>query len=646
MGERVGSMFFQSPRTKQHQAVGVVAVSPRKQGRAWLFSSLLLAIAGLAAGSTVAIAQGAASVPAESKAHRDYGYIAMKDGVKLAYVVWRPTKEGRYPVLLRYTAYYESALTLAQVKEYVDAGYAVVGANIRGSGCSEGENFVPFLANEGPDGAQIVEWAGVQSWSTGNVGMIGQSYASDVQWLVGAEQPSHLKALSIAGSSASDYRDWLMLGGQFHQSMVGDWALLTQERMARVGAERRIKEWGDKKCVAILAKQKPHDFFYEAQQHPLQDEWWEAPGRGKERVATRITVPTMLTAGLQDDATNPAAAARGFAHLLPKVTHKRLVYTNGGHDASYTGPIVQETIRWMDRWVKGINNGVDKELPVKLFWESRIPGADFSDDYYVPVAQLARAVPGWTTTYANWPVPNLERTTFYLTNDAQLSLAQPTPSPDQGARSYLYPTGTELPGSNKSFALAPEPIGSLSYRTDPMTADMALLGNPEVTLYFSSEKIDTDFMVTLKDIGPEGNSLYLTRGFLRASMREIDPARTWPDEVNQSFRKVDELTPGKIYEARFSLWTVGHVVRQGHRLEMSILAPNDIPSRHQGATPVGGPSVNKVFHSAQYASRLILPIVPGEKAQAPAPACGVLWYQPCRKASSSVADWSGGFVRK
>lgn len=153
-------------------------------------------------------------------------------------------------------------------------------------------------------------------------------------------------------------------------------------------------------------------------------------------------------------------------------------------------------------------------------------------------------------------------------------------------------------------------------------------------------------MATLKDVDPEGNTLYLTRGFLRASLREIDPARTWSDEVNQSFRKIEKLTPGKIYEARFSFWTMAHVVRQGHRLELSILAPSDIPSPNMGATPIGGSSVNKVFHSTQYPSRLVLPIVPGEKAQAPAPACGTLWYQPCRKASPSAENWSGGFVRR
>lgn len=636
----------ESKEFRSFQPENVVAFHRQKQRGIELLFASILAVSTWTVGVEDAFAQErTGSGLNEENAHRELGYVLMKDGVRLAYVVWRPRTEGRFPVLLQYTAYAESALTFSQVKPYLDAGYAVVGANIRGSGCSEGDGFVPFLPNEGPDGAQIVQWAGRQTWSTGNVGMVGNSYSGDTQWLVAAERPSHLRALAIAGSSASDYRDWLMVGGMFHVG-IGSWGLVSQERSAQAGAERRIK-WGDKECERVTATRKTHDWYYQVRQHPLQDDWWEQTGLSKEHVAPLITVPTMLTAGLQDDATNPAAASRGFAHLLPNVKHKRIVYTNGGHSSAAFPTMVQERIRWMDRWVKGVRNGIDKEPPVKILWETRIPNADFSRGYGVSSEEIRQATPGWTTTYESWPPPNLRPTTFYLARDAKLNRAPPETSLDEGVRSYFYPAGTELVGSNQQFALAPESMGTLSYRTDPMAADMALLGNPEITLHFSSEQSDTDFMVTLKDVDPEGNTLYLTRGFLRASLREIDEQRTWPDEVNQSYRKVEKLEPGKIYEARFSLWTVGHVVRQGHRLELSVLAPNPIPSpSYLGSTPVGAPSVNRVYHSPRYPSKLMLPVVPGEKAQAPMPACGTLWFQPCRKASPSPEDWRGGFVRK
>lgn len=584
------------------------------------------------------------SVLAEGDVYREHGYLQVQDGTRLAYVVWRPSEEGRYPVLLVYSVYGDSGMSFERARHYLDAGYAVVGADARGTGCSEG-NAAPFGPHEGPDGAEIVHWAGVQPWSTGNVGMAGTSNPSNMQWLVAAEQPPHLKALCIAGGSTSNYRDVFYQGGMFQEYYTGHWALVSQQQSGRDGAERRIKEWGDKEGEQILASRKPHDFYYQVRQHPLQDEWWEQNGPSKEHLAHLITIPTMLIAGFQDLDPSPATPGRAFAHLLPNVEHKKLVYTNGGHHAVDLAPVAAERMRWMDHWLKGEDNGVDSEPPVTVFWETQIPGSDFAQNYDLPADQLIHAKTGWATTYSAWPVPHLQRTPLYLTGDAKLSPTQPAPGAEQVTRSYIYPTGTELIGSNIHFATAPAPSGSLNYRTDPMAADTALLGNPEASFHFSSEGTDTDFMVTLKDIDPDGNTLYLSHGYLRASMRAIDPARTWPDEITQSYRQVEKLEPGEIYELRFSLKTIGHVVRQGHRLEMSILAPNQIPSPALGSTPIGGPSVNNVYHSLEFPSKLVLPIVPGEKAQAPAPACGTLWNQPCRKAPASQDNWQGGFTR-
>ena len=462
----------------------------------------------------------------EQDVYREYGYVPMKDGVRLAYSAWRPKKEGRYPTLFQYSAYADDSIPFSQAKPYLEAGYAYLGANVRGSGCSEGADFVPFTPTEGKDGAQIVEWAAAQPWSTGNVGMVGNSYSGSIQYAVAAEHPPHLKALSAAGSNTSRYRDWLMIGGMFHQGNTGTWGLVGNN--PRTGDDRRVKEWGDSECAAIIAKQKPMDWYWLVRQHPLQDEWWEVTGLSHEHVAGEITVPTQVIAGWQDEATAPNAASRLFAHLLTKVTHKKLVYTNGGHGAVGLAPVHKERIRWMDHWLKGENNGVDTEPPVTVFWEVQRPSGDST-----------KAVPNWTTTYPNWPPPNLQRSTLYLTADAMLSREQPAARPDQGVRSYLYPAGTELIGNNTTFAVPPYPSGSLNYRTEPMSADLALLGNPEVTFYFSSEQKDTDFMVTLKDVDLSGNTLYLTKGLLRASLRAIDPARSWPDEVTQSFRKAN-----------------------------------------------------------------------------------------------------------
>ncbi|WP_456761235.1 CocE/NonD family hydrolase [Bradyrhizobium sp. USDA 4011] len=276
--------------------------------------------------------------------------------------------------------------------------------------------------------------------------------------------------------------------------------------------------------------------------------------------------PTLLISGLQDDQTeNASSNGFAFAHLLPNVKNKRLIVTNGGHPAAKLAPVAAETIRWFDHWLKGIDNGVDKEA-VTVFWETQIPGVDFSKHYQISPEESSRAVPAWTSTYADWPIPNLKHIAFYLTGDAKLSTS--ISQSERKERKYLYPAGTELVGSNLQFALVPTPRGSLQYRTDPMADDMTLLGNPAIDLYFSAALTDTDFMLTLKDIAPDGRTTYLTRGFLRAPLREVDEARSKPDRIIQSFRKQEKLQPGEINEARFSLQQVGHVVRKGHRIEL------------------------------------------------------------------------------
>jgi predicted acyl esterase len=163
-----------------------------------------------------------------------------------------------------------------------------------------------------------------------------------------------------------------------------------------------------------------------------------------------------------------------------------------------------------------------------------------------------------------------------------------------------------------------------------MTSDVAVLGSPQMTLFFSSDQTDTDFMFVLKDIDPSGNVLFLQRTVLRASLRAVDRELSTPDEVIQSFIQMESLAPGEIHEATLSLSALGHVVRAGHRLELSILAPSPIPNPVWGFVPVSSPSINRIYHGDSRPSQLRLPVAPGETARKPAPAPGALRNQPCR----------------
>ena len=599
----------------------------------------LVALFALPAASQAAVKQAAVKEAGLTEADvvRDISYVTTKDGTRIAYISYRP-KSGRYPTVFEYTGYTTSATPFEVAKPWLDAGYAFVGANVTGTGCSTGVMDQWLVRIEGVHGAEVVEWIAKQPWSDGNIGMVGYSYGGTTQMWVAAERPPHLKAIVPSGLE-NGYDTWIYLGGMLQPSVL-QWAFSSEFQTQVRGAEWRISH-GDTECAKYRSSDRFVDrhpsFIDQIRQHPFKDEWWDTIFPSRAEVAGKITVPTMIVAAEQDEwGAATRESARVFTRYMPNVKNKKLVLLNGAHSSAsaHSGyaPVVAEHIRFLDRWVKGIRNGIENEPPVKVFWEVREPEGD-----------PKKAVTGWTTTHKTWPEPSVERRPFYLTEDAKLSSDQPGPNSDEGSRAYLYPIGTELTVYNSKFAASPGDLrggqmGVLNYRTAPAASDMTLLGTPEVTLFLSIDQgDDADLELTLKDVDPDGNVLFLQSGLQRASFREIDKAMTNAEEVVPTFRKKERLEPGKIYEIRMSmLAALAHVVRKGHSLELTIGAPNLIPGRTIGSLPVGVPSINRIYHSKAYPSKILLPILPGAVAQAPAPECGTLRNQPCRKEGEFV----------
>ncbi|TIX85047.1 MAG: CocE/NonD family hydrolase, partial [Mesorhizobium sp.] len=524
---------------------------------------------------------------------------------------------------------------------------AFVGANFPATGCSEGVIDYWGDRKEGIYGAEVVEWIARQSWSDGNVGMIGNSTPGSIQFWVAAERPPHLKAI-VASGVEDGYENCMHVGGMFQMGTAA-WALTTESSQA-AGAEWRISA-GDNQCAAIRESKQivKRPYLDEVRNRPLKDEWWDSVHLDRDEVAGKVNVPTMLVAAWHDEFGGAARlSTRLFTQQLTNVKHKKLLLMNGDHniagpDARSYGFVDIEEMKFLDRWVKGVENGVEDTSPVTVFWDVRVPDGD-----------AKKAVAGWTTKHETWPEPTIERRPFYLRADSVLSPGEPV-GPAEGVRAYLYPAGAELVGSNEQFAVQPYSGGVLNYRTAPAGSDMVLLGNPEVTLYLSIDHgDDADLALTLKDVDAKGNVLFLQGGLLRASLRAVDEGRTFADEVVHSFRKSEKLVPDEIYEIRMSLLNpIAHVVRQGHRLELTIGAPNPVldgtsapdryPHNHYGSIPAGGPSINRVYHSKKYPSKILLPVLPGAVAQAPAPDPLTLRGQPSRKQTEFVP---GGMPRR
>ncbi|OHV75747.1 X-Pro dipeptidyl-peptidase [Ensifer sp. LCM 4579] len=581
----------------------------------------------------------------EADVVRDISYVTTNDRTRIAYVSYRP-KSGRYPTVFEYTPYTASAAPFEVAKPFLDAGYAFVGANVTGTGCSTGVMDQWLTRIEGVHGAEVVEWIAKQPWSDGNIGMVGYSSGGTSQLWVAAEQPPHLRAIVPSGLG-NGYDTWTYLGGMLQISAL-QWAFTSEFETPVSGAEWRVRH-GDTEGAKYRSSDRFVDryplFVDLIRQHPFKDEWSDTIFPPPTALA-KISVPTMIVAASQDEWGGAAKEGpRLFMRYLANLKNKKLVLLNGAHSSGSahkgSAPVLAEHIRFLDRWVKGVKNGIEDEPAVKVFWEVTEPGGD-----------PKKAVAGWTTTHETWPEPSVVRQPFYLTADAKLSPDQPGSRPEEGSRAYLYPIGTEQFGDSSPFAVAPSGLtgtfqsakssllrmGLLNYRTAPLASDMALLGNPEVTLFLSIDQgDDADLELTLKDVDPDGNILFIQSGLQRASFRELDEALTNAEDVVPAFRESEKLKPGKIYEIRMSLLgAFAHVVRKGHSLELTVGAPGLLPDRVIGSLPVGVPSINRIYSSKACPSKILLPVLPGAVAQAPTPEYGSLRNQPYRKETGFV----------
>src|SRR5919204_1965010 len=205
----------------------------------------------------------------EKDVYRGFGYMPMKDGVRLAYVIWLPSKAGLYPVVLHYSPYGSNAAPFREVSRFLEAGYAYLGVNMRGTGCSEGidlEGGSARATTVGRDGAEVVEWAAAQPWSIGSIGMIGNSYAGGLQLATAANRPPHLKAITSSGISASDYREGVMPGGMVHLGGMAAWTLDVQPSIAQPAEQARIAAGGTP-CRGVLPKTPPVRAYWGEGQH-------------------------------------------------------------------------------------------------------------------------------------------------------------------------------------------------------------------------------------------------------------------------------------------------------------------------------------------------------------------------------------------
>lgn len=584
-------------------------------------------VAGPAAG-------GAPVTPGTAtEALRKQGYIVLADGTKLAYSVALPAVTGRFPVAMAYAGYCEGAdpycNDATNAHALLAAGYAVLGVSIRGTGCSTG-TFDVFTAQEALDGAEAVEWAAAQEWSNGHVGLYGDSFPGITQPGIAALHPPHLDAIAPFQVTTDLYRDVGYPGGLLNVLFGAFWSGFDQPFNAYTSGIQQAAGAGDVGCVLALGQDLTdmpfHNVGLTALMHPYDDAYWQARRPGVD--AASITVPVFNCLTWQDD----EVSSRAFS-MLGALDPARTwaVAANGYHaQCEIKAPLVtQELIAFFDHFVKGEANGFEATPHIQIWHEAAVNAA-------------GEDAPGWVTSYDSFAAINPRPLALYLQPDGALGLSPPAGA--AAAKSYLYP-GPVL-GNEEGVVLGQRallwktgaPVGaSVAYTTPALTSAAEFIGSGSADLWLSSTAPDTDLQITLTEVRPDGQEVYISRGWLRASHRRLDEAGSTALAPRHTHQQADMemLAAGEPTAMRVQLWPFNHHFRKGSSIRLWIDAPTGVTGGWGFVfNPV--PAINSIHADAGHPSALVLGQVAPGRVEAPLPACDTLFNQPCRANRTAV----------
>lgn len=555
------------------------------------------------------------------------GYINLPDGVSLKYTAVYPDDGLTHPTLMEYSGYNPGSVPdQPYIDRYIPKGYAFIGVNIRGTGCSGG-TFDFFEPQQGRDGAFVIDnFISTRPWSNGDVGMIGKSYPGITQLFVAEQRPTHLKAIAPGHFYGDIFRDVAFPGGIFNYSFAALWSFIVQPGDGYQSAARAIAG-GDSICAANVAQHTAtnarYNAFIQAQEHPYDDALTKE--RSPETMVDQINVPVYTAISWQDEQVGPREA-----EMLSKLqTPYWAILTNGDHGMYRTQASLARIDEFFDHFLKGADNGFSSTStnpypPITYWWESGRGGV---------------RAPGWTTSGQSFPPPATAKRLFLGSGGKLIDSAETAALPD----AYVYPAGsqsianpyyasTSFP-SQYVWAKKPAPGTALSYTTDAFNDDTALIGTASVDLSFASSAPDTDLEVTLTEIRPDGQEEYIQKGWLRASHRKEDPAKSTELRPYQTHAKQDSalLVPGQVTPLRVEIFPFGHIIRKGSKVRLWIEAPNAVPELW-GMTFLPTAATNFVYHDTITPSSLVLPVVSGVSVPFGYADCGKVIRQPCRAA--------------
>ena len=631
----------------------------------------------------------------QQKLEAGFNYITTRDGTTLAAYVTLPgpVGQGPYPTVVNYSGYSPAkpgeplgdyAALCEALPILCDAptdssalvaglmGFATVGVNMRGTGCSGGA-YDFFETNQLLDGYDLIETIAAQDWVLGNrVAMTGLSYPGISQLFVAKTHPPSLVAITPLSVIGNAYTT-MVPGGILNDGFALGWIENVLKKAQPYGQnwEQKRVDAGDTICAE---NQLLHGQMVDNVQMSLDNPFYT-----KELVdplnptlfASEIDVPVFLAGSWQDEQTGPY-----FFTLLDRFTKapvKKLSVYNGVHPDGLAPQVLVEWKSFLDIYLaEQIPNisplvrtlaptlfkeifGVSIDLPPDRFagyTSFELAKADYEKEASLRVIfENGGASPSGAPigthemSFAGWPVPGVVAERLYFQPDGSLSAAAPAPGaaasqfvldPAAGQRGILAP-GAALWDPLPGYDWKQPAVGSaVIFESAALTVDKVMLGSGSVDLWLSSNVDDADLEVNLSELRPDGQEMYVQSGWLRASHRALSAAATelWPEHA---FTKeaLQPLVPGQWVEARVGIAAFSHVFRVGSRIRVSVDTPGDSRAdwRFRLAEFVGS-AVHAVGHSAERPSSVVLPVLAGAAAKTALPPCPSLRAQQCRQSQA------------
>jgi len=535
-------------------------------------------------------------------------FITARDGTRLAADIYLPAANGkpvarRFPVIWQHTLSRTggrpqaaaNGFSLAAIPSLTKFGYVVAIVDRRGMGSSFGARRGYIDRTESRDAYDVTEWLAAQSWSDGNVGAFGCSNTGAAAMHVPVLMPPHLKAV-FAGCYAWDTYDGFLRGGIFANWGTGP------ERTIDEDLRQNAPVDDDKDGVLLRAAVDEHrgntPIYSMWKSIPYRDGWSDLTGSQfwlETNVATyrgqlaQSKVAIYTQGGWNDD-----FRAQGLIAYSNLKNPKKILIGPWEHCRTDNFDLPAEYLRFFDRWLKNIDNGIMNEPPIRYYTVNAPQGKEW---------RFANA----------WPLPEAKPVVYYLQparerDENKISTSRGANAKASQTIDYSTSCGANWPLLTQTCV---QDSKGMVFNGEPLVRDTEVTGHPMVSLWISSTASDGNFFAYLEDVAPDGAVRIVTDGRLKASLRKTTAA---PYDVfslpwHRSLEgDVELLTPNEPTELRFDMLPISYIFKTGHRLRVNVTGA-DARERDR-VVPATVPTIT-IYGGGKFASSLTLPIIGG-----------------------------------